>query len=329
VPEKKPSPAEVERLRREIDEHNYRYFVLSQPTVTDAEYDRLLRRLMEIEEAFPQFRTPDSPTQRVGAAPQAGFEVVARARPMLSLENAVDEEELRAWRERLVRAVGAGGETDYVCEPKIDGVAVELYYENGSLVRGLTRGDGVSGEDITANVKTIRSIPLRLHRGKGVHAFPDTLSVRGEVFMDLGDFAELNRKQLEAGERTYVNPRNTTAGSLKQLDPRITASRPLKFLAYGIGNAEETDLTSQWEVLERLRSWRVPVSGQPRRCETIQEVVAFYESIRKLRNDLPHEIDGLVVKANQFAVQAEAGERARERVANIPMKGAMALLSST
>jgi DNA ligase (NAD+) len=247
----------------------------------------------------------------VGATPQAGFEVVERARPMLSLENAVDEGELRQWRERLVRAVGAGGETDYVCEPKIDGVAVELYYENGSLARGLTRGDGVSGEDITANVKTIRAIPLRLFADDGVPPFPDTLSVRGEVYMELDDFAELNRKQLEAGEKTYVNPRNTTAGSLKQLDPRVTASRPLKFFAYGIGNVDETDLTSQWEVLERLRSWRVPISEYPRRCESIDEVVSYYDRMREQRKGLPYEIDGVVVKANQFSVQAEAGERAR------------------
>jgi DNA ligase (NAD+) len=308
---KKPSAADVEALRREIDDHNYRYHVRARPTVSDAEYDRLMRRLLEIEEAFPEFRSPDSPSQRVGAAPQAGFDVVTRARPMLSLENATDEAEVRAWRDRLVRAVGAGGESDYVCEPKMDGVAVELVYEDGVLVRGLTRGDGVNGEDITANVRTIRSIPLRLHRGAGGSPLPPALSIRGEVYIELADFAELNRQQSESGGRTYVNPRNTAAGSLKQLDPRITASRPLRFFAYGIGNADETDLSSQWQVLEQMQAWRVPVSDYPRRCETVEDVVDFYEDIRERRPELPFEIDGVVVKVNRFSVQAEAGERAR------------------
>ncbi len=310
MPARKPESAEVDALRREIDEHNYRYYALAQPVVSDAGYDRLMRRLMEIEEAFPEYRTPDSPTQRVGTAPQAGFEVVTRARPMLSLENAMDEDELRAWCERLVRVVGDAGGRDFVCEPKMDGVAVELVYEHGRLVRGLTRGDGTSGEDITANVRTIRAIPLRL-AGDGQ---PAGLSVRGEVFMELADFAELNRRQEAAGERTYINPRNTTAGSLKQLDPGVTARRPLRFYAYGIGNADDpalTALTAQWDVLEQLREWRVPVNGLSQRCETMDEVVAYLENIQAQRESLPYEIDGVVVKANEFSVQVEAGERAR------------------
>jgi DNA ligase (NAD+) len=311
VPGKKPSRAEVESLRREIEGHNYRYYVLAEPTVTDAEYDRLMRRLEQIEETYPDLRTPESPTQRVGAAPQEGFEVVTRAHPMLSLENALNASELRAWRERLVRAVGEGGGKDYVCEPKMDGVAVELIYERGVLARALTRGDGVNGEDITANVKTIRAIPLRLRQDRSAPEIPASLSVRGEVYMALKDFAELNRKQTEAGERTYVNPRNTTAGSLKQLDPRVTSSRPLRFFAYAIGNAEETSLSSQWEVLERLPLWGVPVSDLPRRCETIDQVEAYFDEMGDKRDDLPYEIDGVVVKANRFSVQSQAGERAR------------------
>ncbi len=310
MPVRKPESAEVDALRREIDEHNYRYYALAQPVVSDAGYDRLMRRLMEIEDAFPEYRTPDSPTQRVGAAPQAGFEVVIRARPMLSLENAMDEDELRAWCERHVRVVGDAGGRDYVCEPKMDGVAVELVYEHGRLVRGLTRGDGTRGEDITANVRTIRAIPLRL-AGDGQ---PAELSVRGEVFMELADFAELNRRQEAAGERIYINPRNTTAGSLKQLDPGVTARRPLRFYAYGIGNAGDpalSSLSSQWDVLEQLREWRVPVNGLSVRCETMDEVVAYLENIQAQRESLPYEIDGVVVKANEFSVQVEAGERAR------------------
>jgi DNA ligase (NAD+) len=305
---KKPTKAMVESLRLEIDEHNYRYYVSAQPTISDADYDRLMRQLLEIEDAFPEFRSPDSPTQRVGAAPQSGFEVVTRGRPMLSLENAMDADEVRAWRERLVRVVGESGGTDYVCEPKMDGVAVELIYEDGLLVRALTRGDGVSGEDITENVRTIRAIPLRLHAGSVV---PAVLSVRGEVYMDLEDFDELNRRQGDTGGKLYVNPRNTTAGSLKQLDPKVTASRPLKFFAYGIGDPEETALTSQWEALEQLRSWRVPVNGLSKRHDTIETVISYFEDIQSKRERLPYEIDGVVVKVNSFAVQTEAGQRAR------------------
>jgi len=308
---KKPSKTHVTRLRRQIDEHNYRYYVLAQPTVSDSEYDQFMRELMEIEEAYPQFRSADSPTQRVGAGPSAGFEVVTRNRPMLSLENAVDKDDVRAWRDRLVREVGEDGGAGYVCEPKMDGVAVELIYEDGVLVRALTRGDGVNGEDITNNARTIRAIPLRLHTAQRAAGIPAVLSVRGEVYMDLADFADLNRRQAEAGERLYVNPRNTTAGSLKQLDARVTASRPLKFFAYGVGNADETALTSQWDVLQQLQAWRVPVNGLSQRCETIDEVIEYHSKIQSERDELPYEIDGVVIKADDFAVQHEAGERAR------------------
>lgn len=307
MPEKKPSPGEVARLREEINEHNFRYHVLARPVVSDAEYDRLFRRLVAIEEAYPDLRTPDSPTQKVGAQPQKQFEVVRRTRPMLSLENAMDADELAAWRERLVRAVGDAGATDYVCEPKMDGVAVELIYENGVLKRGLTRGDGQSGEDITANVKTIRSIPLRLYGREA----PPELSVRGEVYMDLDDFARLNRGQEDAGQKPYVNPRNTAAGSLKQLDSRVTASRPLKFFAYGIGNDDELPLSTQFSVLERLRDWRVPINEHSRRCDTIEDVVGFYRDIESKRKNLPYEIDGVVIKVNSLELQREAGVRAR------------------
>jgi DNA ligase (NAD+) len=306
VPEKKPTKSEVTALRDLINDHNYRYYVLAQPVVPDAEYDRLMRQLMEIERLFPEFRSPDSPTQRVGAPPQSGFEVVSRAIPMLSLENAMDGDELVAWRERLVRVVGESGGTDYVCEPKMDGVAVELIYENGVLKRALTRGDGVNGEDITTNVRTIRPIPLRLHDAGG--AGP-SVSIRGEIFMELADFEALNRKQEAAGDKMFVNPRNTTAGSLKQLDSGITASRPLRFYAYALAGLG--GYASQWDVLEQFRQWRVPVNDHSTRCETIEDVIRFYETIEEKRPDLPYEIDGVVIKVNRFDVQVEAGERAR------------------
>ncbi len=307
----KPSRADVEKLRREIEAHNHSYCVLDQPTVSDAEYDSLLRRLEEIEATWPEFRVPDSPTQRIGAPPAEGFAVVTRAVPMLSLENAMAEEEFRAWRERLIRVVGSTGETDYVCEPKMDGVAVELVYEDGTLVQASTRGDGVNGEDVTPNVRTIRAIPLRLMRAARGAKPPKSVSVRGEVYMPLADFERINKKQMESGDKLYANPRNTAAGSLKQLDPKITATRPLKFFAYGIGSVEGTSLRSQWDLLQTLRAWGLPVNPLSQRCKTVEDVIAFHQDVEKKRPKLPYEIDGVVIKVNDFAVQAEAGTRSR------------------
>ena len=309
-PTEKPTGAELDALRREIEHHNYRYYVLDDPEISDAEYDGLLRRLTEIEEAWPELRTPDSPTQKVGAPPSDRFATVTRSQPMLSLDNAMDEAELREWRERLVREVGAHGEGDYVCEPKMDGVAVELVYENGTLVQASTRGDGTNGEDVTENVRTIRAIPLRL-RENGGPAWPERVSIRGEIYMRTKDFDALNARQAEAGEKLYANPRNTTAGSLKQLDPRVTASRPLLFFAYGVGVTRGTGIGTQWELLERLREWGLPVNAESRQCESIEDIVACYADLDQRRNKLPYEIDGVVVKVNDFDVQAEAGTRAR------------------
>ncbi len=307
----KPTRAEVENLRREIEAHNHRYHVLDQPTVSDAEYDRMLRRLEEIEAQWPEFRSPDSPTQRIGAAPAEGFRVVTRRVPMLSIENAMDEAELREWRERLIRAVGKAGETDFVAEPKMDGVAVELRYEDGRLVEGSTRGDGINGEDVTANVRTIRAIPLRLITPESGPKPPKDLSVRGEVYMTVAEFERINQKQLEAGDKIYANPRNTAAGSLKQIDPRVTATRPLRFFAYGLATFAGTGLRSQWNMLEALKSWGFPVNPLSRRLETADEVVEFYQILSEKRPKLPYEIDGLVVKVNDVDVQAEAGMRSR------------------
>lgn len=303
---KKPTKKEVDDLRREIERHNYRYYVLDDPVVSDAEYDALMRQLTQIEEEYPDLRTGDSPTQKVGAAPKDGFAEVRHTHPMLSLENAMNADEVAAWQERLVRVVGEDGERGYVCEPKMDGVAVEIVYEDGSLSRAATRGDGVTGEDITANVRTIASVPLRLREGA-----PATLSARGEVFIALDDFEALNRRQAEAGEKLYVNPRNTAAGSLKQLDPSVTASRPLRFFAYGLGDPAAAGIESQWEVLETLRAWGLPANDESKRCDTLDEVSAFHEDMQRRREDLPYEIDGVVVKVDRLSVQAEAGTRSR------------------
>lgn len=310
MPTRKPTRAEVEALRRDIDHHNYRYYVLDDPEIADAEYDRLLRRLEEIESGWPEFSSPDSPTQRIGArVPTAGFKVITRTVPMLSIDNAMDEEEVRAWRERLIRAVGTAGETGYVCEPKMDGTAVELVYEKGRLVQASTRGDGVNGEDVTANVRTIRAIPLRL-RDDGPKP-PALLSVRGEIYMRIADFERINQKQAEEGDKLYANPRNTAAGSLKQIDPRVTAERPLRFFAYGAANLPRTGINSQWELLEALKAWGLPVNPLSQRSDTIEAVVAYHAKLAAERDKLPYEIDGMVIKVDDFAVQTEAGTRSR------------------
>jgi DNA ligase (NAD+) len=310
---------EIEKLREEIRRHDYRYYVLSDPVIADAEYDRLFRRLLEIESEYPELVTPDSPTQKVGAAPQEGFNVVKRDVPMLSLENAMNRDEFIEWRKRLVREVGDAGGEDYVCEPKMDGVAVELVYRDGVLAQGATRGDGVNGEDITENIKTVRPIPLRL-RGERVPAY---LNVRGEVFMDKTDFERLNDQQTKLGEKIYANPRNLAAGSLKQLDPKVTASRPLKFVLYGLGGAEDAKarraarghqarpLVTQWEFLDAARGWGLPTNSCSKRCRTRDDVIAYYDDLLSRRQSLPYEIDGVVVKLNDFDFQKEAGMRAR------------------
>ena len=310
---------EISKLKEEIRYHDYRYYVLSDPVIADAEYDRLFRRLLEIERDHAELVTRDSPTQKVGAAPQEGFNVVKRDVPMLSLENAMNRDEFIEWRERLIREVGDAGGEDYVCEPKMDGVAVELVYQDGVLVQGATRGDGVNGEDITENIKTVRPIPLRLRGGRA----PAYLNVRGEVFMDKADFERLNNQQMKLGEKVYANPRNLAAGSLKQLDPKVTASRPLKFVIYGLGGTagprarrsarklEARPYATQWEFLEAARAWGLPTNRESKRCRTRDEVAAFYDELLAKRPSLPYEIDGVVVKLDDFDLQKEAGVRAR------------------
>jgi DNA ligase (NAD+) len=297
----------AQALRREIAFHNHRYYVLDDPVVSDAEYDRMMRELVEIEETHPELATADSPTQKIGAEPQKGFKVIQRDIPMLSLENAMSQEEFVEWTKRLEREVGEEGTKELVCEPKIDGVAVELVYEDAVLVQGATRGDGVNGEVITANIKTVRSIPLRLLG----EATPRHVNVRGEVYMDKADFLQLNKAQEEAGEKIYANPRNLTAGSLKQLDPRVTAARPLKFVCYGLGSADPPAAESQWEFLQVARNWGLPVSNLSRPCGRIDDVIAYYDEMAVKRDDIPFEIDGVVVKVSRFELQEKAGVRAR------------------
>ncbi len=297
----------VEELRRQIHYHNYRYHVLDDPVISDAEYDALMHELRALEAAYPALITPDSPTQRVGAEPLDRFEKVIHPVPMLSLGNAFDEAELRAWRERVLRLLPAGTpEPAYVAEPKIDGLAVALRYRDGRLVQGATRGNGLVGEDITANLRTIKSIPLRIPAA-GDAPPPAAVEVRGEVYMRLADFEALNRRQAEIGEKLFANPRNAAAGSVRQLDPSITAGRPLAFFAYFMRGAEEVAITSQWAALQYLAALGFPVNADARRFTDFEDVVAYCDEWMGKRDILPYEADGMVIKVDDFATQEALG----------------------
>ncbi|MFC5695749.1 NAD-dependent DNA ligase LigA [Pseudomonas sp. GCM10022186] len=302
-------------LRSELDEHNYRYYVLDEPSIPDAEYDRLFRELQALEAEHPELVTPESPTQRVGGEALSAFGEVRHEVPMLSLGNAFEEEDLRAF-DRNVRSglglpagdlFGGGVEVEYSCEPKLDGLAVSLQYRNGQLVRGATRGDGSTGEDISANVRTIRNVPLKL-KGQG---WPDLLEVRGEVYMPKAGFEELNARQAEAGGKTFANPRNAAAGSLRQLDPRITASRPLEFCCYGVGQVSGELPSTQVGLLEQLKAWGVPISRELKLARGVEACLDYYRDIGERRMSLPYDIDGVVFKVNNIEDQQQLGFRAR------------------
>jgi DNA ligase (NAD+) len=299
---------EAELLREQLHHHNICYYVEDNPRISDAQYDSLLRRLQDIENHHPDLRTPDSPTQRVGAPPLAAFAPVRHAVPMLSLDNAFGAEELRDFDRRVRERLGLDTSPDYVCEPKFDGLAVSLRYQDGVFVRGATRGDGETGEDISANLRTLASIPLRLAGA----AVPPVLEVRGEVYMSLRGFAELNARAEKAGEKTFVNPRNAAAGSLRQLDSRITATRPLRFCAYGIGEVEGwEDPDTQVEILARLRQGGVPVSPLMKVAESLEAVLAYFMDLGERRTTLDYAIDGAVIKVNRLDLQRQLGFVAR------------------
>jgi DNA ligase (NAD+) len=300
----------IEQLRQQLHSHNYRYYVLDDPTITDAEYDQLMRHLQELEAAFPDLITPDSPTQRVGATPLESFGTVLHSLPMLSLDNAFSPAEVRDFDERVKRFLGQSAAIDYVAEPKIDGLAVELVYENGRLVQGSTRGDGIRGEDITQNLRTIKTIPLRLIAPDGTPV-PPRLEVRGEVYMTKRDFQRLNARREEEGEPTFANPRNASAGSLRQLDSRITAGRPLSIFCYGLGQAAGMSFERHWEVLQALARWGFKINPLCRRCQGIEAGLAYYERLRDQREELPYEIDGVVFKVDSLALQDILGTRSR------------------
>jgi len=293
----------AESLRRTIEHHNYRYFVLDDPEIPDAEFDRLMRELRELEAAHPELVTPDSPTQRVGGAPLDEFSEVRHRVPMLSLDNAFSEEDVAAFDRRVRERLGTDGEVAYSAEPKLDGLAISVTWEDGVFVRAATRGDGVTGEDVTANVRTIPSLPLRL-QGRA----PRLLEARGEVFMPVAGFERMNAEAAARGDKVFVNPRNAAAGSLRQLDPRVTASRPLELFFYALGAVEGIELpTRHSEVLALLRSLGLRVSPETRRVDGVAGCLAYYASVGARRARLPYQIDGVVYKVDDLAAQRTLG----------------------
>jgi DNA ligase (NAD+) len=299
----------AEELRRQLHDANYRYYVLDDPAISDAEYDRLLRELKELERTNPELATPDSPTLRVGAEPSDQFTKVRHLAPMFSLDNAFDADELRAWEKRNARIVSEVREAGYVAELKIDGAAISLLYEDGVLVRGATRGNGHIGEGITPNLRTIRDIPLRLREAD--LPFPRRFEVRGEVYMSLSGFERLNEERTTEGLPTFANPRNAAAGSLRQLDPSVTAGRPLRFFGFQIQLDPDDDdrlpLRTQADVLEALAGWGVPVNPQRQACASLDEIVEFADAAEARRGELDYEIDGVVVKVAPLGLWPELG----------------------
>jgi DNA ligase (NAD+) len=301
---------EVERLRREIDEHNVRYHVHDAPTISDADYDQLFRRLLELEEQYPSLRSPSSPTQRVGAAPAAKFATVRHTVPMLSLDNAMSVDEFREFDARVRRLLRSDDPVAYVAEPKLDGVAVELVYVDGALAGASTRGDGFNGEDITANVRTIRSVALEL-RAAPATPIPKRLEVRGEVIFPRPAFERLNAARAEAGEPPFANPRNAAAGSLRQLDSRITAKRPLDIYFHSFGVLEGAAFDTHWAFLAALAAWGLKVNPRNRICHGADELIAYQAEMVSERGELAYEVDGVVAKVNRYDLQRRLGEVSR------------------
>jgi DNA ligase (NAD+) len=308
IPRRTRDRLRAESLREQIEEANYRYYVLDDPQITDAEFDALLRELIEIEDAHPELRTPDSPTQRIGAAASERFAPFEHARPMLSLANAVTPDELRAFDERARKIAGAS-HVAYVCELKIDGLAVALDYRNGSLLRGGTRGDGRIGEDVTVNLRTVKTVPLRLRR-PAKQSTPAFIEARGEVYLRKSDFERLNAARERDGLPVFANPRNAASGGVRQLDPSLTAQRRLSFFAYQLVSDEGS--RTQWEALLRLETLGFPVNPNVERVQTLDDVLAYCRRWEERRDDLDYEIDGVVVKVDDFALQERLGVVARD-----------------
>ncbi len=300
----------IEKLREKINFHNYRYYVLDDPVISDAEYDQLMRELENWEKQFPNLVTPTSPTQRVGAPPLEKFDEVRHTLPMLSLANAFEEEEVKEFDARVKRFLETTENLEYCAELKMDGVAVELIYEGGHFVTGSTRGDGFVGENVTQNLKTVKSIPLSLIPWKD-KPLPSRLEARGEVYLPIKSFQELNQQRERTGESPFANPRNAAAGSLRQLDSSITAKRPLDIFCYGIGQVSGQSFETHWELLESLHQWGLKVNPNRKQCRRIEEVLEFRQELDESREKLPYEIDGVVIKVNSLRLQETLGTIAR------------------
>jgi DNA ligase (NAD+) len=287
----------IKKLRQEIEHHNTLYYVDAKPQISDQAYDKLMRELIDLETEHPELLTPDSPSQRVGGQPIDGFRTVEHAVPMMSIDNTYDEAEVRAFDARVRKALPANAKVQYVLEPKVDGVAASLRYENGLMVLAATRGDGRRGDDITANARTIRSIPLRID----ARDVPRILEIRGEIFMPSDVFQKLNKEREAAGEEVFKNPRNLTTGTLKQLDSKITASRKLRFVAHGLGQVESMDEDSYWQTLQHLRKWRIPVSEHTQRADDIDKIIKAIEDFANVRGELAYQTDGVVIKVDSLS----------------------------
>ena len=299
----------IHELRADLNDHNYRYYVQDDPVISDSEYDDLLRELQSLEEKYPDLITPDSPTQRVGAKPSEAFGSITHRIPMQSLANAMDTDGILAFHDQLTRRLGDDRTIEYIAEPKLDGLAVELVYENGQLINGSTRGDGTTGENITQNLKTIRAIPLSLRTTQ--NKTPELLEVRGEIFMTKAGFESLNKKREADDEPLFANPRNAAAGSLRQLDPAITATRPLSIYCYQAGSINGARFDTHHEFLSELKDWGFPVNPEIRVLKNIQDAIQYHSDLENRRNDLPYEIDGSVIKVNDYGLQNELGSRSR------------------
>jgi DNA ligase (NAD+) len=297
----------IEQLKEKLRKHDYFYYVLSQPIISDKEYDDLMQELKSLEEKYPKYRTSDSPTQRLSVGISAGFKTVKHGCGMFSLDNTYSIDELRLWDERVRKGLGESKNYEYVVELKIDGVSANLTYRDGKLIVGATRGDGDTGEDVTANIKTIRSIPLAF-LGKSL---PDFIEIRGEVYMDKDDFLKVNKERIEEGEVLFANPRNATSGSLKLLDSRITAERYLQFLAHSLGVYRGQEISTQWDFLLKLKGWGLRTDTHSELCCNIEEVVEYCKKWESRRDEPAYEIDGIVVKLNSFKQQKELGFTAK------------------
>lgn len=316
--EKREIPLEimerVKKLREEIEYHNYRYYVLDSPVISDAEYDALMRELKELEAKYPELITPDSPTQRVGFKPAEGFKEVPHKEPMLSLDDATDEEEVKEFDKRIKRFLNLPENIslEYVVELKIDGLAVELVYEDGMLTIASTRGDGYVGEDIINNIKTIKSIPLKLRKfEEDALEVPKRIDIRGEVYLNKDEFRRINEERISKKEIPFANPRNAAAGSLRQLDPQVTAKRKLDIFFYGVGYVEGYKFSTQWEVLQSLKKWGLKINPYVKVASNIEEAISYHHQIESIRDTLPYEIDGVVIKINDLSLWDKLGLKAR------------------